>query len=159
MLIPAFLFGKDPLNTGDTAPALQVTTHTGEMIDLEVVYKQGPALVYFYPKADTPGCTKQACNLRDNFQQLENEDITVLGVSMDDVDSQRAFREKYELPFTLIADADKKLGKAFGVGSYGGGAYKRQSFLVKNGKIVWRDLQAKPGTQTSDALAAFRELE
>lgn len=157
-LLPMALFAKDPLQPGDSAPALTVTTHKGESLDLATVYAEGPVLVYFYPKADTPGCTKQACNLRDNHNDLKEADLTVIGVSQDSIAQQDAFRQKYNLPFTLVADEDKSLGSAFGVGSFMGMAYKRQSFLVVDGKVVWRDLSAKPASQTADALAAFKEI-
>jgi len=150
------LFGAKPIEVGATAPALTVTTHTGESLDLAEVYARGPVLVYFYPKADTPGCTAQACNLRDNFDAVTAAGITVLGVSTDTVARQAEFRDKYDLPFTLIADPDQVLGKAFGVGGVlGMGFFKRQSFLVVNGKIAWRDLSAKPGSQSEDAIKAL----
>jgi len=146
----------DPLTVGAKAPALTVTTEEGTSLDLSGVYAKGPTLVYFYPKADTPGCTKQACNLRDNFEKLTDQGITVIGVSSDSVKAQKAFKEKYDLPFTLVADSEKELGKAFGVdGLPFGIAYKRQSFLVMDGKIAWRDLSASPASQTEDALAAL----
>lgn len=157
-LVPMALFANKPLQPGDPAPALTVTTHMGESMDLAAAYAEGPVLVYFYPKADTPGCTKQACNLRDNYSDLQQADLTVIGVSQDSVAQQKAFQQKYNLPFTLVADEDKSLGSAFGVGSFMGMAYKRQSFLVVDGKVVWRDLSAKPGSQTADAIAAYREI-
>jgi thioredoxin-dependent peroxiredoxin len=155
LITPMSLFADNTLNTGDVAPRLTVTTHTGETLDLGALYDKGPVLVYFYPKADTPGCTKQACNLRDNFDELQTAGVEVVGVSSDSVKSQQAFQEKYSLPFALVADEDRALGKAFGVGSFMGMAYKRQSFLVVDGKIAWRDLSAKPGSQSSDALQAL----
>jgi peroxiredoxin Q/BCP len=153
------LFGKEPVAVGAEAPAAAVPSHTGETVDLGKLYAEGPVLVYFYPKADTPGCTKQACNLRDNFTDLERAEITVVGVSLDSVDDLKAFQEKYDLPFILVSDKDKALGQGFGVGTYMGMAYKRQSFLVVDGKVAWRDLSARPTTQTADALAAWDEIK
>jgi peroxiredoxin Q/BCP len=158
LLLPMALFGKDPLDVGQPAPALTVTTHNGEKLDLGALYAKGPVLVYFYPKADTPGCTKQACNIRDNFSDLQEAGVEVVGVSADTVADQKAFQEKYELPFILVADADKALGDAFGMGSFLGIGFKRQSFLVVDGKIAWRDLKASPSTQTADALAALKSV-
>lgn len=160
VLILAFMnsASADPLAVGSPAPSLTVTTHTGESLDLQEAYSSGPVLVYFYPKADTPGCTAQACNLRDHFAELSDKGITVIGVSQDSVEKQAAFRDKYELPFTLVADADKSMGRAFGVDSIPLiGAYNRQSFLVVDGKIAWRDLSASPKRQSQDALAALSE--
>lgn len=152
------LFSKDPLDVGQNAPELTVTTHNGKRLDLGELYAQGPVLIYFYPKADTPGCTKQACNIRDNFSDLQDSGVTVVGVSADSVADQKAFQEKYELPFTLVADADKELGNAFGMGSFLGIGFKRQTFLIVDGKVVWRDLKASPSTQTADALEALKSV-
>jgi peroxiredoxin Q/BCP len=159
LVFPMALFSNDALDVGQPAPALSVTTHTGETLDMGALYEKGPVLVYFYPKADTPGCTKQACNLRDNFSALQEAGVEVVGVSSDNVDDQRAFQEKYELPFTLVADNEKKLGKAFGTGTFMGIGFRRQSFLIVDGKIAWRDLKASPSTQTADALAALKAVQ
>jgi peroxiredoxin Q/BCP len=155
-ILPMSLFASNPLEVGSPAPAITVVTHKGSDLDLGELYAKGPVLVYFYPKADTPGCTKQACNLRDNFDDLKAAGIEVIGVSMDDVEDQSAFQEKYDLPFLLIADEDKRLGKGFGVGGFMGMAYRRQSFLVIDGVVVWRDLKAKPASQSADILAALK---
>jgi peroxiredoxin Q/BCP len=152
------LFSK-PLEVGAPAPALKVVTHEGKTLDLAEAYSKGPVVVYFYPKADTPGCTKQACNIRDNYSELQAAGVQVIGVSADSVEDQDAFREKYELPFILVADKDKELGKAFGTGSLLGMAYKRQTFLVVDGKIAWRDLSAKPATQSADVLQALQAAD
>jgi peroxiredoxin Q/BCP len=159
LIFPLTMFGKDVIDVGAIAPTLTVVTDTGDLLNLEDVYAKGPTLIYFYPKSDTPGCTKQACNIRDNFESLGEAGINVIGVSIDSVKSQAAFKEKYNLPFTIIADEKNKLGKAFGVGSYLGVAYKRQSFLIKEGKVIWRDLSATPASQASDALAALNTAE
>ena len=148
--------GAKPIEVGADAPQLSVTKSDGEELELATVYAAGPTLVYFYPKADTPGCTAQACNLRDSFEELTDTGIQVLGVSTDKVKDQAAFKEKYSLPFTLIADPDQVLVKAFGVPTRVGFA-SRQSFLVVDGKIAWRDLSASPKTQAKDALAALSE--
>lgn len=150
---------SNPLEVGATAPALEVKIHTGEKLDMAAEYAKGPVLVYFYPKSDTPGCTAQACNLRDNFDDIKTAGITVLGVSADSVDSQQAFVDKYTLPFVVVADEDHALGKAFGVGSLMGMVYRRQSFLVVDGKVAWRDLSAKPSTQSQDILAALKSVK
>ena len=157
IMAPFNLFA-DPLDLGAEAPAITVTTHTGDKLDLAEAYAKGPVAVYFYPVADTPGCTKQACNIRDNFAELKQAGITVIGVSKDSVAAQQAFHGKYSLPFTLVADEDRALGKAFGVGSWMGAAYKRQTFLIVDGKIAWRDLSAKPTSQTQDILDAYTML-
>lgn len=147
----------DPIAVGAKAPQLKATAQDGSTVDLGKLYGEGMVLVYFYPKADTPGCTAQACNLRDNFSEIQEQGITVLGVSMDDTKAQAAFQSKYSLPFTLIADQDGKVVDAFGVPKMGMFA-RRQAYLVKDGVVVWRDLAAKPKTQTADVLAAVASL-
>lgn len=156
IMIPAFLFGRsNALEVGAEAPRQSVTIETGETVDLAEAYAKGPVLVYFYPRADTPGCTKQACNLRDHFAELEEKGVKVFGVSTDSVERQAAFKEKHNLPFSLVADTERELGKAFGVGSAVPGFFSRQTFLVVDGKIAWRDLSASPASQAQDALAAL----
>lgn len=150
--------GADPLEVGAPAPTLSATVDTGKAIDLAQVYEAGPVLVYFYPKSFTGGCTKQACNLRDNYPDITDSEITVIGVSGDDVETQARFREEYALPFHLVADTEGTLAGAFGVPVRNGNVPSRQSFLVVDGKIAWRDLQAKPVTQAEDALAAYSQL-
>ena len=142
---------------GASAPRITATTDSGFHLDLGAVYDAGVVLVYFYPKADTPGCTKQACNLRDAYVALQKSGISILGVSMDDVSAQRAFKEKYGLPFILIADTEGDLVDAFGVPHRGRFA-QRQAFLIANGLVVWRDLQANPTSQAEDALAALKRF-
>lgn len=153
-----FMSKADEIDVGKEAPKVTVTLQNGETLDLEKVYKEGPVLVYFYPKADTPGCTAQACNLRDNFDTLRTAGIKVIGVSRDSVDSQARFKQKYELPFDLVADTEGKLAQAFGVGKAFGMFYDRQAYLIKDGVVVWRDLDAKPKTQSEDALQALKNL-
>jgi peroxiredoxin Q/BCP len=116
-------------------------------------------VVYFYPKADTPGCTKQACSLRDAFATLTEKGVTVYGVSHDGVAAQKDFHKKYKLPFDLLADEKKELSKAFGVPSNQLGMASRQAFLIKDGKIVWRDLKASTDKQADDVLAALAGLK
>ncbi|MEO7972203.1 MAG: peroxiredoxin, partial [Thermoanaerobaculia bacterium] len=109
-------------------------------------------------KADTPGCTKQACSIRDSYASLTGKGITVFGVSTDDEKAQKAFQEKYQLPFTLLADKDKKVLTAFGVPSTVGYA-KRQAYLFHDGVLVWRDLEAATSEQAAEVLAAMQAID
>jgi peroxiredoxin Q/BCP len=110
-------------------------------------------LVYFFPKADTPGCTAQGCSLRDAYEQLTQKGVAVVGVSHDDVAAQSAFKEKFHFPFTLIADPDDVVIHAFGVPTYPVvGMAKRQAYLIKNGTIIWADYHAKTSEQAADVL-------
>ena len=102
------------LAEGQPAPDISATTDSGETVNLKD-FKGKRVVVYFYPKDDTPGCTIEGCNFRDHIGELEGEDTVVLGVSLDDVDSHQHFRDKYELPFPLLADPDHVVSDAFGV--------------------------------------------
>jgi len=149
----------EPLAVGAPAPKITALNQDGQSIDLGSIYAKGLVLVYFYPKAGTPGCTAQACSLRDGISDLKGLGITVIGVSHDSVAAQKAFQQKYNLPFTLIADADGKVITAFGVPTLPGGMAMRQSFLVKDGKIVWYCPKADPKThakQVEDAIAGLK---
>jgi peroxiredoxin Q/BCP len=136
-----------------------VTLDDASTLDLAALYAQGPLLVYFYPKSATPGCTRQACNLRDNFAELTRHGLQVLGVSRDSVTAQTGFRTKQALPFRLVADKEGTLGDAFGVPRPTGNGYARQSFLIVGGKVAWIQEKAKPDTQAADALAALKALQ
>ena len=153
----------EPLAVGAPAPAITAVTEAGDQLDLGAVYPKGYTLVYFFPRADTPGCTAEGCSLRDAYQDLTDKGLTVIGVSTDDVAAQKAFKEKYHFPFTLIADKDQAVIKAFGVPVRDvpvmGAFAARQSFLInKEGKIVWRDLKASTKQQAADVLKALKEL-
>ncbi len=146
----------EPLSVGDQVPAVKTVDQDGKAVDLGMELAEGFALVYFYPKADTPGCTRQACNLRDEFTAVTEAGIAVFGVSADTPEEQKAFAEKFELPFTLLADKEGRVIEAFGVPTSPRGFAARQSFLIKDGVVVWRDLRATPDTQAKDAIAAAK---
>lgn len=102
------------LNAGDKAPDFSAEDQDGNIINLSDF--QGKKLVlFFYPKASTPGCTAEACNLRDNWEQFQKKGYEIVGVSADSKEKQKKFKEKYKLPFPLLADEDKKVINAFGV--------------------------------------------
>lgn len=144
----------DELAVGAKLPTTAAVDQDGATVDLATAGGNGWTLVYFYPMADTPGCTKQACSLRDAYATLTGKGVRVFGVSADDVAGQKAFKAKYKLPFTLLADTDKKVMDAFGVPHTAGFA-KRQAFLFKDGVLVWRDLTASTEQQAADVLAAI----
>jgi peroxiredoxin Q/BCP len=147
------------LSVGDQAPRLSAKDQNGRTVDFAEVYAQGPTLVYFYPKAGTPGCTAQACSLRDAFPDFSADGVQILGVSADTVEAQKKFAEEYKLPFTLLADTDLAVAKAFGVPTIPVlGVPKRQSFLVVDGKVAWIVESAKTGdhaAEVREALAKF----
>ena len=149
----------NPVEIGTEAPLIKAVDQDGKEVDLAEAYKKGLTLVYFYPKADTPGCTKQACSLRDAYEKLTDKGIQVFGVSADKPEAQKAFKDKYKLPFTLLADDTGEVIKAFGVPANRLGMAKRQAFLIKEGKIVWRSLEASTEKQADDVLAALADLK
>lgn len=102
------------LEIGDKAPAITAKNQNGETINLSD-FKGKKVILYFYPKDNTPGCTTEACNFRDNYQSLLNDGFEVLGVSVDGEQSHQKFIAKHELPFTLLADEDQKIVNDYGV--------------------------------------------
>ena len=147
------LSSANPVNVGDAAPAASALSDKGEKVDLAEVYgKNKYTLVYFYPKADTPGCTAQGCSLRDAYEKLTEKGVAVIGVSTDSVKAQAEFKAKYNLPFTLLADTDKAVLKAFGVGSLFGFS-SRQAYLIHEGKVVYADQKGTTKQQADDILA------
>jgi len=140
------------LDLGSNLPSVQATLHTGEIIEIADQASAEFVLIYFYPKSDTPGCTKQACSLRDAYNVLTEKGVVIYGVSKDKVKSQLAFKDKYALPFSLVADTNSVVINAFGVPKKLGFA-SRQAFLFKNGILVWRDLAASTSKQADDVLA------
>jgi peroxiredoxin Q/BCP len=102
------------LEEGTAAPDFELTSDSGARVRLSSLRGQ-PVVLYFYPKDDTPGCTRQACGIRDAWAAFEERGAVVLGVSPDGEGSHAAFRSKYELPFTLLADPDHEVAEAYGV--------------------------------------------
>jgi len=149
------------LKEGDKAPAFKGKDQNGKDVSL-ADFAGKKVVLYFYPKDDTPGCTAQACNLRDNYSLLTKKGLVVLGVSVDGAKSHKKFEEKYELPFTLIADDDKKIVEAYGVWGekkFMGKTYMgthRVTFLIdEHGNI--KSIISKPDTKnhTEEVLKAW----
>lgn len=152
------------LKEGDQAPGFTATTNTGEHLSLADLKGQ-PVVLYFYPKDDTPGCTKQACGIRDSYDAFRKAGAVVLGVSPDPVKSHVKFIKKFELPFTLLADEDKAIANAYGVWgekSFMGRKYMgnhRVTFLIDaNGRVAKIWPVVKPETHAGEVLAALKEL-
>ena len=149
------------LKEGKAAPAFTANNANGETVRLKDLRGQ-KVVLYFYPKDDTPGCTKEACSFRDAFSVFKKRGIEVLGVSVDSEASHKKFAAKYDLPFTLLADPDHKIADAYGV--YGekkfmGRTYmgvKRMTFLIdEKGKIQKVFEKVKPEEHATDVLEAF----
>lgn len=129
------------LSEGDAAPNFTALDQNGKSIELSD-YSNKKLILYFYPKDDTPGCTKEACNLRDNYTFLINDNFDVVGVSADDSKKHTKFIDKYNLPFSLIADTDKTVISAYGcwgLKKFMGREYEgiyRKTFVIENNKII-----------------------
>ena len=159
-----FLMPKTPeltLKEGDVAPPFTALTQTGDKVSLADFLGQSVVL-FFYPKDDTPGCTKEACNFRDNYDAFQRAGAVVLGVSTDPVKSHTKFVNKFNLPFTLLADEDKRIVQAYGVWGekmFMGRKYfgtHRVTFLIgSDGRIkkIWPNV--KPEEHAKEVLAAI----
>jgi peroxiredoxin Q/BCP len=120
-------------------------------------YGRAFTLIYFFPKANTHGCTKQACSLRDDFEPLTQRGVTILGISADSPTTQRRFSEKLHLPFILLADPQRDAARAFGVPLLAG-MPRRQAFLIRGDRLVWRDLHADTTHQAATVLQALDQF-
>ena len=149
------------LEVGAEAPKVVAVDQNGAALDFAEVYAKGPTLVFFYPKAGTPGCTAQACSLRDAFESLQTENLQILGVSRDSAGSQKKFQLEFKLPFPLIADEDGKVAEAFGVPGMMGvlPVSKRQSFLIRDGKVVWKAESAQTAQHAAEIQKALDSLK
>ena len=150
----------DPLQVGSAAPGFRLQDQNGEWHDL-ADYRGKWLAVYFYPKDDTPGCTTEACSFRDNIYAFKEIGAEVIGISVDDVDSHKAFASKYKLPFTILADVGGKTSDAYGVLR----DYKlmqvasRQSFLVNpDGIMVKHYEDVDPESHTEQVLTDLKAL-
>ena len=149
----------DPLTLGTPAPQLTARDQDGKTVAFADVYAKGITLVYFYPKAETPGCTAEACSLRDAYEGLHAKGLQILGVSRDTSESQKKFQENRKLPFSLIADTDGKVAEAFHVPLIPVvGMTKRQSFIIKDGKLAWSSLSAETSGAAQEVQKALDSL-
>lgn len=142
-----------PLTVGTDAPAFTAKDTNGNTVSLSD-FAGKTVVLYFYPKDDTPGCTKQACGFRDASADYQGKDIVVLGVSADDEASHQQFTQKYNLNFPLLADTEKTIIKAYDVD--GGGYAKRVTYVIDgNGKIIHVDSSVNTSSHASDLLKAL----
>lgn len=151
------------LKEGSTAPAFKTKDANGETVSLKDLRGQ-KVVLYFYPKDDTPGCTKEACSFRDAFSQYKKKGIAVLGVSPDSEAKHQKFVAKYNLPFTLLADTDRSIAEAYGVWGekkFMGRTYMgvhRTTFLIdEKGKIKKIFEKVKPEDHANEVLEAFAD--
>ena len=154
-LFSFFSNAAEKLAVGAAIPAVQCPDQDGQVVDLPKVGAKGYLLVYFYPKASTPGCTKQGCSLRDSWSVLQKAGVQVFGVSTDSEASQKKFRDDQKFPFPLLADKEKVVTEAFGVKGVIGMA-SRSAFMFKDGKCVWVDPKGSTSDQAEQVLAFLK---
>ncbi len=144
-----------PVEVGDEAPSIKLKDQNGEYRSLSE-FEGKKVVLYFYPKDDTPGCTAEACSFRDGYSELQKAGIVILGVSYDSPESHQKFKEKHNLPFTLLSDEDKKAAKAYG--TYRPGAAKRYTYLInEDGKIIHIFKEVDVNEHADEVLAIFQE--
>jgi peroxiredoxin Q/BCP len=124
------------LKPGEKAPDFTLPDQDGKSVRLSNLLTEGPVLLYFYPADFTPGCTKEACDIRDMHDDISDVGIRVVGISPQDEDSHTRFRQKHRLPFTLLADTDKSVVRAFGADGPLGIGVRRATFLIDSEGIV-----------------------
>jgi len=145
---------------GDPAPDFELADQTGQLHSLED-YREQWVVLYFYPKDETPGCTTEACEFRDNIFAFRDMNAQVLGVSLDDVDSHKKFAEKHSLPFPLLADTDGRIADAYGVKTrmFGMTVAKRQTFIIgPDASIVKHYETVKPADHSVEVIADLKAL-
>ena len=163
VICAAMLFfnaGAAELGAGDAAPPFELMDQNGEVHNLSGYAGQWLVL-YFYPKDDTPGCTKEACEFRDDIVILKRMAVKVLGVSLDDVESHREFAEKYHLPFPLLSDSKGEVARRYGsLMSFGPVKFaKRHTFIIDpQGRIAKVFRKVKPRVHSDEVIAALEEL-
>ena len=138
---------------GKPAPDFELESDSGEQVKLSDL-RGRPVVLYFYPKDDTPGCTRQARGIRDAYREFEQAGAVVLGVSADTQASHARFKSKYSLPFTLLADPEHTLGEAYGVAQEGKNSYERSTFVIDAEGNVSRIMRRVNPDRHADAVLA-----
>jgi thioredoxin-dependent peroxiredoxin len=153
-----------PISSGTTAPDFTLKDESGAARSLSD-YRGKPIILYFYPKDDTPGCTKEACAFRDDYSAYQEAGVDILGVSPDSPESHRKFKEKYQLPFTLLADEGHKTADSYGVWGpkkFMGKSYEgvlRTTFLIdEQGQIIKVYENVKPAEHSAEILEDLKNL-
>ena len=162
LLAGVLMFGlgranADELKIGQEAPDFTAACTDGSQVNLKSIVGKEPIVLYFYPKDDTPGCTKEACGIRDDFSAFKNLNARVYGISYDSIDSHKKFIEKYHLPFALLSDSNHTIAKRYGAD--GLLFAKRMTFVIdRSGKIAWMDRSVNPSTHSKELQDALSKL-
>jgi peroxiredoxin Q/BCP len=150
-----------PISSGNIAPDFELPDDTNKLRKLSE-FRGKNVVLYFYPNDDTPGCTKEACNFRDDYSAYEKANVVILGVSANDVESHVKFKKKYDLPFPLLADVDNKVCDEYGVwgpkqlaGKSYEGIYRTTFLIDENGKIIRVFENVRPSEHSAEVLSAL----
>ena len=149
---------QSPLKVGDKIPSFTLLDQSGQTFDIDQYIGETAMVIYFYPKDDTPGCTKEACSFRDSYESFTDKNIKVVGISSDDVESHRNFAAKYNLPFTLLADTNSEVRNMFGVSANMFGLIPgRVTYVIdKKGEIIFMyDNQLKAAKHIEESIKAI----
>jgi peroxiredoxin Q/BCP len=147
------------VKVGDQAPEFDGPTSDGSKLGLKDFVGKKNVVLYFYPKDDTPGCTREACSFRDNITPIRKMGAEIVGVSLDSITSHDKFTTKYNLPFPLISDKDKQIANAFGVLKDTGTSTNRVTFIIdKKGKIAKVFPKVDVAKHTDEVVAALKEI-
>jgi len=146
------------VGVGSKAPDFSLPSQSGEMVNLKDFLGQKPVVLFFYPKDDTPGCTKEACAFRDDYAEFGKLDAEVIGISSDSVDSHRRFASKHDLPFTLLSDEGGKVRRLYGVPSTFGLFPGRVTYVIDEEGMVRHVFSSQLGVEqhVKEALKALR---
>lgn len=158
----AFSSMAQQLETGDRIPNFTLLDQDSNSVAISDYLGEGPLVIYFYPKDDTPGCTREACSFRDSYEAFTDAGATVFGVSSDSPAKHKRFAERYRLPFRLLADTDNEVRKAFGVkGDLFGLIPGRVTFIVDSEGVIQHvfDSQRRAEAHISESLEAIERIQ
>jgi peroxiredoxin Q/BCP len=151
---------KDKVKVGSVAPNFTLPSQSGEMVSLEDFLGHKPVVLFFYPKDDSPGCTKQVCAFRDNYEEFGRLDAEVIGISSDSVGSHRSFSAEHHLPYTLVSDQGGKVRRLYGVPNTLGLFPGRVTYVIDRGGVVRHVFSSQVGIDrhVEDALEALESI-
>ncbi len=149
-----------PVEVGGPAPDFTLPSQTGEQVTMSAVWKRGPVVLYFYPKDETRGCTKEACTFRDSYEVFQEAGAEVVGVSSDSVASHESFASRHRLPFTLLSDEGGRVRKLYGVRPTLGIMPGRVTYVIDQGGVVRHVFSSQTGVErhVQEALDALNEI-
>jgi thioredoxin-dependent peroxiredoxin len=151
---------KDNVDVGSKAPNFTLPSQSGELVSFRDSLGEKPVVLFFYPKDDTPGCTKEACTFRDEYEQFSELDTEVIGISSDSVDSHKSFAKKHNLPFTLLSDKGEKIRRLYNVPNTFGLFPGRVTYVIDQEGIVRHVFSSQVGVErhVQEALEALHSI-